>query len=387
MRIALVCRDEPPVRCTDVGQCFLTLARTLAAQGHDVHLITENTGARRPTMTVEGRLRVRRLSVPGEGADAPRRAMDFAVEAARVLARMARRGEIDAAEFADTDAAAAPWLLGRAALPDAALPTVVSLQSHPLALRGPTAVAAFADVVIAPTQARADAAGVHTVLPNPVEPRAPFRAGSPHPGRTILAVVRPDVPGDLDLIARAWSKSAPWFRGCALAVLAAPGASSIGAATLRLAVERSLAEDARPSLASVAVAPDPGAIRDAAAGAVACVVASSVSAFCYAAADAMAAGCAVIADHDSATFPFQRGDADALGARLAEVALMSDAALIAAGRDDAERIRTDHDPAAAARARVDLYSRLADARPFAGGAPKQRLAAWRALRGLAEATA
>jgi hypothetical protein len=396
MRIALVCRDEPPVRWSDAGQCFLTLARALSAQGHDVHLITENTGAKRPTLSVEGRLRIRRLSVPGEGVGAPRRAMDFAVEAARVLARMARRGEIDAVELVDIDGTAAPWLLGRAALPDAAVPTVVSLQSHALDARSAGAVAAFADAVVAPTEARARAAGVHTVLPNPVECGSPlrgaqggppFRGASSHLTRTILAIVRPDVPGDTDLLAKAWSKAAPWFRGCTLAVLAAPGASSIGASTLRLTVERSLSDDARPSLASVAVASDARAIRAAAADAIACVVASSVSAFCCASAVAMAAGCAVLADHEEATFPFRRGDADALAARLAEVALMSDAALAAAGRDDAEHIRMRHDPAAAARARVDLYARLAGVRPLAAAATKQRLAAWRTLRGLAEATA
>lgn len=402
MKIALVSRDEPPLRGSDQGAYFATLARALAELGHDVHLITENVGARRPALSVEGRVRVRRLNLPGGGVRAERRAMAFAVEAARVVGQLARRGEAEVVEFGDVDGAAAAWLLVRGAMGGAiggALPTVVSL--HSIGDGGTLGVVAaacarMADVVTAPTRARAEAFGgamgggaAVRVVAHPVEAWPAAEMGA---GRRMVAVVRAEVAGKVDRLAAAWEAARAWEAGWMLHVVAAPNEAPVSAGTLRLAVERGLSAAARAGV-SVAVAADAAGVRQAVAEGTACVVALSAGSFCYTAAEAMMLGRVVVVDDaggvaemirgSAAGRVFRRGDAAGLAACLREIAGLSAPELAEAGREARGVILRHCSAAQAAGKRVELYRELLAGRGRVVTVT-ERLAAWRMLRGAGE---
>lgn len=123
MRIALVSREYGVAARSRVGAGVERIARELLGAGHAVRIITQ-AASDAIALEPRGRLVVHRIQLPPALVSWSRVVFDFAVEAARVVAELHRRQEVDIAEFPETEAAGAAALALRAG--PARLPIVVT---------------------------------------------------------------------------------------------------------------------------------------------------------------------------------------------------------------------------------------------------------------------
>lgn len=114
MRIALVSREYPPFFGGGIGTYARLIAPALAAEGCTVHIVTQSHDDTHGRVAVAGRVIEHRVPFETRHGWAKATAR-FAVDAARVVARLAVSGAIDVVEFAECEGAGAAMTALRAA--------------------------------------------------------------------------------------------------------------------------------------------------------------------------------------------------------------------------------------------------------------------------------
>lgn len=129
VRIALVSREYPPFYGGGIGTYARWIVPALTDAGAHVHVITEAHDQTHPRVEFHGPVTVHRLTMPMGRGGWTSAAARFSIHAARTVARLASRGEIELAEFAEFDGAAAALLLLRSTLPVGVPATVVHMHT------------------------------------------------------------------------------------------------------------------------------------------------------------------------------------------------------------------------------------------------------------------
>lgn len=129
VRIALVSREYPPFFGGGIGTYARWIVPALADAGARVHVITEAHDDSNPRVEFQGPVTVHRVPMPMGRGGWTSAAARFSINAGRKVAQLAARGEIDVAEFAECEGAAAALLLLRAVLPKGVPATVVHLHT------------------------------------------------------------------------------------------------------------------------------------------------------------------------------------------------------------------------------------------------------------------
>lgn len=129
LRIALVSREYPPFFGGGIGTYARWIVPALADAGVRVHVITEAHDQTHPRVEFHGPVTVHRLTMPMGRGGWTSAAARFSIHAGRAVAQLASRGEIDVAEFAECEGAAAALLLMRSILPRGVPATVVHLHT------------------------------------------------------------------------------------------------------------------------------------------------------------------------------------------------------------------------------------------------------------------
>jgi glycosyltransferase involved in cell wall biosynthesis len=127
--IALVSREYPPFYGGGIGTYARWIVPALADAGMRVHVITEAHDQSHPRVEYHGPVTVHRLTMPMGRGGWTSAAARFSIHAGRKVAQLASRGEIDVAEFAECEGAAAALLLMRSILPGGVPATVVHLHT------------------------------------------------------------------------------------------------------------------------------------------------------------------------------------------------------------------------------------------------------------------
>lgn len=127
--IALVSREYPPFFGGGIGTYARWIVPALAEAGVRVHVITEAHDQTHPRVEFVGSVTVHRLTMPMGRGGWTSAAARFSIHAGRKVAQLASRGEIDVAEFAECEGAAAALVLMRSILPRGVPATVVHLHT------------------------------------------------------------------------------------------------------------------------------------------------------------------------------------------------------------------------------------------------------------------
>lgn len=418
--IALVSREYPPFYGGGIGTYAAAVVPALAAAGATVHVITAASPGR-PAIEAAGRVTVHRVPM-GDGS--PVGVLRGSIAAARVLARLWRRREIDLAEFADYEAAALATTLLRAGFLDgaqsASLPVVVHLHTPTQALaalqsdtdpaqqRRATFLAALekaaidhADAIGAPSRFIADwaAATFHLdrapeVIPYALSPGLAAPTPAAPESRRILYTGRLERRKGVRTLAAAWARVAPAAPGWTLRLVGAD--TGTGPAGTSMAAE--LRTLLGPALASTVFTGNlpPEAVAQERLDAEVCVIPSLWENFPNTCIEAMAAARPVIvsdaggmremlshpspggANPADAGMVFRAGDVESLAHSLRTLTDLSPRARHDMGQTARERILACCDPAAVAARRLAWYRRVIDA-PRAPARPSAAADLWRAL--------
>ena len=129
MRLALVSREYPPFFGGGIGTYARWIVPALVDAGVRVHVITEAHDQSNPRVELHGAVTVHRVPMAMGRGGWTSAAVRFSINAARKVAALASRDEIDVAEFAECEGAAAALLLLRSTLPKSTPATVVHLHT------------------------------------------------------------------------------------------------------------------------------------------------------------------------------------------------------------------------------------------------------------------
>lgn len=129
VRLALVSREYPPFFGGGIGTYARWIVPALIDAGARVHVITEAHDQTNPRVEFHGPVTVHRVPMAMGRGGWTSAAVRFSINAARKVAALAARDEIDIAEFAECEGAAAALLLLRSTLPIGTPATVVHLHT------------------------------------------------------------------------------------------------------------------------------------------------------------------------------------------------------------------------------------------------------------------
>ncbi|MEO1128692.1 MAG: glycosyltransferase family 4 protein, partial [Planctomycetota bacterium] len=128
MKIALVSREFPPFFGGGIGTFARATACALTDAGHTVHVITQAWGGNADSTEQMHGFIVHRLHIPEADDVWAHRLLLFSSRVGRLLSRLHASGEIDVAEFPETEAPSAALTAARL-LGAPTVPTVVSLHT------------------------------------------------------------------------------------------------------------------------------------------------------------------------------------------------------------------------------------------------------------------
>lgn len=414
MKIALVSREYPPYYGGGVGTYTAALARALADEQHTVHVLTESADGAGAT-TISGRVRIHRLEVPLRASHWIRNMTGFSIEAARRLDELHRAGDIDVAEFPDTEGPAAALAAARA-MGATRTPLTVTLHTSSewmtamgsmSAITPSSAVALFlleragvagADTLAAPSEYHADA--MRAMLDLPEQPAVihnplPFVPSDIEPptGRRALCVGRIEPQKGVESLILAWREVARAVPGAELVLIGRDTRATPRAASMRDRLSALLPADLLATV-NMPGPVDPLTLQRMYASAAIVVIPSLRESFSYACAEAMACGRPVVAAEDGPMAElmgdvgcgtlFRTGDPASMAAALISALGESDARHAERGDAGRRRIVSVCDPKLIVKRRIDLYQSTIDrARRCPTSEERaKRLEFWRRARGV-----
>lgn len=198
LRVAIVSREYPPFYGGGIGTYARWIVPALADAGVRVHVVTQAYDKLRPRVEVNGRVTVHRVPMGTGHGGWTNAALRYSVRAGRVVSALHRSGQIDAAEFAECEAAGLASLMFNRNRP----PTIVQLhtpseqlfvlrslssveldRSHRVYFDAERVALRLADEVLAPSRFIADWAHAHYSLQRvpSVIPYATGRLAAPPP--------------------------------------------------------------------------------------------------------------------------------------------------------------------------------------------------------------
>ncbi len=127
IRLVLVSREYPPFYGGGIGTYARWIVPALIDAGVRVTVITEAHDRSSPRVELQGPLTIHRVPLAIGRGGWTSAAARFSINAGRKIAELTRRGEVDLAEFAECEAAAAALLLLRGTGPR--VPTLVHLHT------------------------------------------------------------------------------------------------------------------------------------------------------------------------------------------------------------------------------------------------------------------
>lgn len=408
LRLALVSREYPPFFGGGIGTYARWIVPALAAAGVRVHVITEVRDEACPRVELHGNVTVHRVRHSMGRGGWTSSAARFAINAGRRVIELAGRGEIDVAEFAECEGAAAAMLLMRGV--GAPIPTIVHLHTpsellfelRSLSVRAlDSALGAYfegerlairlADRVGAPSRFIALWAREHyalTELPAVI----PYAIGplcdAPAPARekNVLYVGRIEPRKGVESLVLAWRQVVRRHPHARLRLAGADTAGAPDGRSLKAFLLSQLSESERATVQFTGRL-RPEDLTDEYAWASVCVVPSLWENFPNTCIEALTharpvvvsdnGGMAEMIEGTNAGEVFAAGEPESLAGALIAMLSESPEALAERGRAGRARISRMCDPIAVARARIDLYrDTISRCRERAGGPRAGVLAEW-----------
>jgi len=398
VRIALVSREYPPFFGGGIGTYARHIAPALAERGHDVHVVTQSYDETHPRIETHGRLTVHRVPAPGDPAGWTSRIMRFAALAGRVVCDLARRDEIDVAEYAECEGAGAFMTvlgaagLGRGEHVSIAPPSVIHLHTptemlfrlgsiHEKTLTpglgayflAERAAIHHADHICAPSQFIADWARDHyslertpTVIPYAI-PGLPELPADVQPQRRVLFVGRIEPRKGIEVLLRAWERVAPDHPDWMLRCIGRDTSTGLDGCSLRACLESGLADSAREQVEFRDALPPAMLAREYAAASI-CVIPSLWENFPNVCIESMSFARPVLVSDEGgmkemiadtrAGRTFRSGDPESLATALDGLLSESEDRLRERGRAGRARIAVMCDESSVVRARIEMYERV-----------------------------
>ncbi len=416
LSIALVSREYPPFFGGGIGTYARWIVPALAAAGVRIHVVTEAHDRSNPRIELTGMVTVHRVPLALGRGGWTSAAARFSINAGRKVAELSRRGEIDAAEFAECEGAAAALLLMRGSGPR--VPTVVHLHTpsemlHELRslaaraldaslgayIQGERLALRLADQICAPSRFIADWARQHyglaetpVVIPYAIGP-APEAPPQTSDSR-VLYVGRIEPRKGVESLIHAWKQVVSHRTDARLRLAGADTSGAPDGGSLKAYLLSLLSETERPTVQFTGrLRPDE--LADEYAAAAVCVVPSLWENFPNTCIEALTSarpvvvsdngGMAEMIEGTDAGTVFAAGDPDSLARALSEMLDESPQRRAARGRAGRERILSMCDPDRVAAQRIELYRRTMrrchEASHSADGS-SALLAEWRRCEGL-----
>lgn len=388
LAIALVSREYPPFYGGGIGTYARWIVPALTAAGVRVHVVTEAHDQSNPRTELSGNVTIHRVPLAIGRGGWTSAAARFSINAGRKVVELSRRGEIDAAEFAECEAAAAALLLVRSAGPR--VPTLIHLhtpsellfelrslsartldQSLGAYLQGERLALRLADQIGAPSRFIARWAREHyalaetpVVIPYALGPTpiAPPPTSEPR----VLYVGRIEPRKGVESLIHAWKQVVHRHPAARLRLAGADTAGAPDGGSLR-AYLLSLLSDAERKTVQFAGRLRPEDLANEYAGAAVCVVPSLWENFPNTCIEALTSarpvvvsdngGMAEMIEGTDAGTVFTAGDPDSLARSLSAMLDETPERRAARGRAGRERILAMCDPKAVAAQRIELYHR------------------------------
>ncbi len=387
LRLALVSREYPPFFGGGIGTYARWIVPALAAAGVRVHVITEVRDEACPRVELHGNVTVHRVRHSMGRGGWTSSAARFAINAGRRVSELAGRGEIDVAEFAECEGAAAAMLLMRGK--GAPVPTLVHLHTpsellfglRSLSVRaldpslgayiqGERLAIRLADRVGAPSRFIALWALEHYAL-GELPAVIPYAIGplddAPPPSareKNVLYVGRIEPRKGVESLVRAWQRVIRSHPDARLRLAGADTAGAPDGGSLKAFLLSQLNESERATVQFTGRL-RPEDLTDEYAWSSVCVVPSLWENFPNTCIEALTharpvvvsdkGGMAEMFEGTSAGEVFSAGEPESLAGAL--IAMLNESPKTRAARGRAGRERISHvcDPAAVAHARIDLY--------------------------------
>ena len=422
-RIALVSREYPPHFGGGIGTYARHIVPALAARGCTVHVITQSHNETHPSTERQGRITIHRVPM---GVGLGPGCLSASIHAARVVADLARRMEIDIVEFAECEGAGAAFLMARESgmLGRLELPVVVHLHSptelnlalnheptpeHPDPGVSPAIGAVVAaerwtirtaDAICAPSHIMASWAQQHfglehrpEIIPyaiGPVPEPTPAPTGE---GRTLLYTGRLERRKGVDILCRAWALVSPDFPVWTLRMVGADTGTGPAGSSMRAYIESILGPQALRRTVFIGARPS-WALPEEYRNAHACIIPSRWENFPNTSIEAMTHARPIIVSTRGGMFEmladseggaaFRSEDAADCERAIRAVLALTDRERRAMGLRARARILQLCDENSVADARIDFYQRTIEAWNTHGWRTgrAERLGVWRDLTAL-----